>query len=56
MIKDFLRKIFTVKGIFFITILVLALMGKLEGYYVFIAGSVWVGSRELFKNLDKFKK
>jgi len=51
-IKTLLAKILTVKGVFFFTVTTLCILGKLDSYYVFIAGCIWVGAREVYKNIS----
>lgn len=55
-IGELIEKIISVKGVFFISMLVLSGMSKIDGTYVFYAGLLWVGAREAqkhFLNGDK---
>jgi hypothetical protein len=45
-----INKALSVKGAFFAVTIILCMMGKLDGIYVFVAGGAWVGSRELYKH------
>lgn len=48
-LRDLLYKLISVKGLFFVVSLVLTFWFTLEPIYSWIAGAVWVGSREFYK-------
>jgi len=56
---DLMIKLTSIKGLFFLSMLVLALMGRVEGTYLFYTGFLVIGDRtveKLISNVSKFKQ